>query len=69
MAYRPKRRRVARRATYRRAAPRRRTARRRTTGRGRQTIVIQLVSPPGGNPMSPLTLGKKAASPLLRARY
>lgn len=71
MAYRPRR--VSRRRrTTSRAAPvrRRRTTRRRTTRRGgTQRIVIQLVGPGGGVPMSPYTLGKKAASPLLRARY
>lgn len=69
MAYR--RRSTRRRSTTsRRASPRRRTTRRRTSRRtGRSTIVIQLVGPAGGNPVSPYTLGKKAASPVLRARY
>jgi len=73
MAYKRKRR------TTRYAAPKRRrtTARRRVPTRrrstrraGKKTIVIQLVAAPGvGGAMSTGTLGKKASSPLLRARF
>lgn len=70
MAYRRRRTTTRRRATssYRRprTTRRRRTARRRT---GTQRIVIQLVQPGVGGMPSALTLGKKAASPVLRARY
>lgn len=68
MAYRTRRRR-----TTRYSAPRRRTrrtaTRRRRTGGGKKTIVIQLVQGPMGGAMSTGTLGKKQATPLLRARF
>lgn len=72
MAYRPKRVRRTRRTTRYAAPKRRRTVRRKSTRRrssGKKTIVIQLVTSPGGAPMSTGTLGKKAAVPLLRARF
>ena len=71
MAYRPKRVRRTRRTT-RYSAPKRRRTVRRTKRRAssKKTIVIQLVSAPGmGAAMSTGTLGKKASSPLLRARF
>lgn len=59
------------RTTYSRSRVRRPTRRRRTARRrsGTNRIVIQLVQPGVGGMPSALTLGKKAASPLLRARY
>jgi len=69
MAYRPRRVRRTRRTTARRPTRSRRPTRRTQRRSSRQTIVIQLVPPAGGAAISPYTLGKKAASPLLRARY
>lgn len=68
MAYRPRRVRRTRATSYRRRSTT--TRRRRTTRSSRtKTIVIQLVGATSGAAMSTGTLGKKAAVPLLRARF
>lgn len=70
MAYRPKRRRVAKRR-YSSAPPKRRrkTYAKKRSSSSKRTIVIQLVQSPMGAAMSTGTLGKKQATPLLRARF